>query len=77
MWVQLRVTVQNKAFSPEFLTVTFPFLALLWIRVRIRPDPDFDQIRIRSQRILALINDPISTFLVCVKAMNTVGIPVV
>jgi hypothetical protein len=28
-------------------------------------------------RILALINDPISTFLVCVKAINTSGISVV
>jgi hypothetical protein len=38
------------------------------------PDPDiWDRIRIR---ILALINDPISTFLVCVKAINTLGLPV-
>jgi hypothetical protein len=28
-------------------------------------------------RILALINDPILTFLVCVKAINTLGITVV
>jgi hypothetical protein len=35
------------------------------------PDPDvWDRIR-----ILALINDPISTFLVCVKAINTLGLP--
>jgi hypothetical protein len=42
------------------------------------PDPDsdpdvWDRFRIR---ILALINDPISTFLVCVKAINTLGLPV-
>jgi hypothetical protein len=36
------------------------------------PDPDdWDWIWIR---ILALIKDPISTFLVCVKAINTLGI---
>jgi hypothetical protein len=35
-------------------------------------DPDFwDRIR-----ILALIDDPISTFLVCVKAVNNLGISV-
>jgi hypothetical protein len=37
-------------------------------------DPDvWDRFRIR---ILALINDPISTFLVCVKAINTLELPV-
>jgi hypothetical protein len=38
------------------------------------PDPDRDvwnRIRIR-----ALINDPISTFLVCVKAISTLGLTV-
>jgi hypothetical protein len=36
---------------------------------RSDPDPDvWDRIRIR---ILALINDSVSTFLVCVKAINT------
>jgi hypothetical protein len=40
------------------------------------PDPDvWDRIRNRI-RILALINDPISTFLVCVEAINTLGLPV-
>jgi hypothetical protein len=40
------------------------------------PDPDvWDQFRIRT-RILTLINDPISTILVCVKAINTLGLPV-
>jgi hypothetical protein len=35
-------------------------------------DPDvWDRIR-----ILALINDPILTFLVCVKAINILGLPV-
>jgi hypothetical protein len=39
-------------------------------------DPDvWDRIRFRI-RILALINGPISTFLVCVKAINTLGLPV-
>jgi hypothetical protein len=39
------------------------------------PDPDvWDRIRIR---ILALINEPISTFWVCVKAKDTSGISVV
>jgi hypothetical protein len=38
-------------------------------------DPDlFGRIRIR---IMALINDPISTFLVCVKAKDTTGASVV
>jgi hypothetical protein len=37
-------------------------------------DPDvWDRIRIR---ILALINSPVSTFLVCVKAINTLGLHV-
>jgi hypothetical protein len=43
------------------------------------PDPDvWDRIWIQfGTRILALINDPVSTFSVCVKAMITVGISVV
>jgi hypothetical protein len=41
------------------------------------PDPDvWERIRNRIQ-ILALISDSISTFLVCVKAINTKGIYVV
>jgi hypothetical protein len=40
------------------------------------PDPDlFGRIQIQI-RILALVNDPLSTFLVCVKAINTLGLPV-
>jgi hypothetical protein len=43
-----------------------------WLDLDPDPDPDvWDRIRIR---ILALINDPISTFLVCVKAINTIEI---
>jgi hypothetical protein len=56
------------------------FLAVLRIQIRIqiriRSDLDlFGRILIRI-RILALKNDPISTFLVCVKAINTLGLPV-
>jgi hypothetical protein len=52
-------------------------IMLIWVRgvavLRIRSDPDlFGRIR-----ILALINDPISTFFVCVKAKDTSGISVV
>jgi hypothetical protein len=40
------------------------------LQIRIRSDPDlFGRIRIRD-----LINDSVSTFLVCVKAINTKGI---
>jgi hypothetical protein len=43
------------------------------LRIRIQWDPDiWDRIR-----ILALINDPISTFVVCVEAINTLDISVV
>jgi hypothetical protein len=44
---------------------------VLWIRIRSDPYL-FGRIRIRI-RILALINDPILTFLVCVKAKDTSG----
>jgi hypothetical protein len=44
--------------------------AVFRIRIRIRPDPD----RCGRIRILTLINGPITTFLVCVKAVIAVGI---
>jgi hypothetical protein len=51
--------------------------AVLWTRIRLDPylfdlDPGVSD-RIR---ILVLINDPISTFLVCLKAINTLEITV-
>jgi hypothetical protein len=39
-------------------------------------DPDLDVWDRNRIRILALINDPISTFLLSVKAIHTLGIPV-
>jgi hypothetical protein len=49
--------------------------AVLGIRIWSDPDPDvWDWIRIQ---ILALLNDPISTFLKCVKAINTSNISAV
>jgi hypothetical protein len=54
------------------LGLSVMYSAVFRIQIRIQSDPDlFDQIR-----ILALINDPIPTFLVCVKAINTLGISV-